>query len=58
MKKFLLLVPLLLFTGCGIGSIVALPFKVTGAAVNVAAPKAVGNTIANVGEAAENTIPF
>ena len=58
MKKFLLLIPLLLFTGCGVGSIVALPFKVTGAAVNVVAPIAVGNTIAGVGEIAEDTIPF
>ena len=58
MKKLLSLFFVFLLTGCGIGSIVAFPLKTTGAAVNVVAPKAVGNTITGVGEIAEDTIPF
>ena len=46
------------FTGCGVSSIVALPFKVTGAVVNVITPKIVGNTISGTGEVIEDTIPF
>lgn len=45
-------------TGCGVSSIVALPFKVTGAVVNVVTPKIVGNTIAGTGEVIEDTVPF
>ncbi|SMC09868.1 DUF6726 family protein [Nitratiruptor tergarcus] len=59
MKKLLVsLVIVLMFSGCGIGSIVAAPFKVTGAVVNIVAPQAVGNTIAGVGDVAEDAIPF
>ena len=47
-----------LFSGCGIGSVVALPFKAVGAAVNVVTPDVVGDTISGVGEAAESVIPF
>ena len=46
------------FAGCGVGSLVALPFKVTGAAVNVVAPEAVGDSIAETGDLIEDTIPF
>ncbi len=48
----------LFFAGCGVGSLVALPFKVTGAAVNVVAPKAVGDSIAETGDLIGDTIPF
>ncbi len=59
MKKYLFaLIVALLFTGCGVGSLVAMPFKVTGAVVNVVTPKVVGNTIAGAGEVIEDTIPF
>ncbi len=59
MKKYLFaLIVALLFTGCGVGSLVAMPFKVTGAVVNVVTPKVVGNTIAGTGEVIEDTIPF
>ncbi len=44
--------------GCGVGSVVALPFKVVGATVNVVAPDAVGDTISGVGDAADSAIPF
>ena len=46
------------FTGCGVGSVVAMPLKVTGAAVNVIAPKVVGNTLAKTGEIVEDNVPF
>ena len=59
MKKYLFaLIIALLFTGCGVGSVVAMPFKVTGAVVNVVTPKVVGNTIAGTGEVIEDAIPF
>ncbi len=57
--KFILLMMIaLLFSGCGVGSIVALPFKVVGAAVNVVTPDVVGDTISGVGNAADAVIPF
>ncbi len=59
MKKITLLTLLALFLGgCGVGSLVALPFKVVGATVNVVAPDAVGDTISGVGDAADAAIPF
>ncbi len=57
--KFVLLTMIvLLFSGCGVGSVVALPFKAVGAAVNVVTPDIVGDTISGVGEAADSVIPF
>ena len=47
-----------LFSGCGLGSAVAAPFKVTGAVVNVVAPDVVGDTISGVGDVADTIIPF
>ncbi|OQX74737.1 MAG: hypothetical protein B6D59_01505 [Campylobacteraceae bacterium 4484_4] len=60
MKRVLVMaiLTMLLFSGCGVGSIVALPFKVVGATVNVVAPDAVGDTISGVGDAADAAIPF
>ncbi len=57
-KIFLSLLILVLFSGCGVGSLVALPFKAVGAVANVVAPDAVGDTISGVGEAADKVIPF
>lgn len=48
----------LFFSGCGVGSLVALPFKVAGSVVNVVTPDAVGDTISSVGDAADAAIPF
>ncbi len=47
-----------MFSGCGVGSLVALPFKTVGAVANVVAPDAVGDTISAVGDAADSAIPF
>ncbi len=48
----------ILFSGCGVGSLVALPFKTVGAVANVVAPDAVGDSISAVGDAADAAIPF
>ena len=45
-------------SGCGVGSLVAAPFKITGAVVNIVAPDAVGDSISAVGDAADTAIPF
>jgi hypothetical protein len=51
---------LLIFSlsGCGVGSLLALPFKVTGAVVNVIAPDVVGDSISGTGDALDTAIPF
>lgn len=54
----LLVVAAVLFGGCGVGSVVALPFKAAGAAVNVVTPDVVGDTISGVGDVADTVIPF
>ncbi len=53
-----LILAVLFFSGCGIGSVVAAPFKVTGAIVNVVTPDVVGDTISGVGDVADAAIPF
>lgn len=54
----ILLISAIFFSGCGVGSLVAVPFKVTGAVVNVVAPEIVGDTVAGTGDIIEDTIPF
>jgi len=49
---------ILSFSGCGIGTLVALPFKVTGEIVNVVAPEMVGDSVSGVGDAIDTVIPF
>ncbi len=59
MKNLIFSVFIILFlAGCGVGSLVAVPFKVTGAVVNVVTPDIVGDTISGTGEVIEDTIPF
>jgi len=53
-----LMLAVLFFSGCGVGSVVAAPFKVTGAIVNVVTPDIVGDTISGVGDVADAAIPF
>lgn len=62
MKKIKLFIPILfiplLFTGCIVGDVVALPFRVTGAVVNVVTPDVVGDTISGTGDVIDTAIPF
>lgn len=46
------------FNGCIVGTIVSLPFKVVGAAVNTVTPDIVGDSIGVVGDVADIAIPF
>lgn len=45
-------------SGCGVGSLVAAPFKVAGTVVNIVTPDIVGDSISAVGSAADSAIPF
>ncbi len=59
MKKYILIAFIVLtFSGCIVGDVVALPFRVTGAVLNTVAPDIVGDTITEVGETADTVIPF
>ncbi len=59
MKKYILITFIVLtFSGCIVGDVVALPFRVTGAVLNTVVPDIVGNTITEVGETADTVIPF
>jgi len=51
-------ITMILFTGCIVGDVVALPFRVTGAVVNVVAPDVVGDSISGVGDVVDTAIPF
>ena len=48
----------IIFQGCIVGDVVALPFRVTGAVVNVVAPDAVGDAISGTGDVLDTAIPF
>ncbi|NOQ30904.1 MAG: hypothetical protein GQ570_07250 [Helicobacteraceae bacterium] len=58
LQYIVLLLTLVIFSGCGIGSLVAAPFHITGSLVNIVAPDVVGNSISTVGSAADAAIPF
>ena len=55
---FILIIITLSFSGCIVGDVVALPFRVTGAVVNTVLPDAVGDSISGVGDMADTVIPF
>lgn len=57
-KYFVSIIIAFLFSGCIVGDIVALPFRVTGAVVNTVAPDVVGDSISGVGDSADTVIPF
>jgi len=46
------------FSGCGIADALALPFRVTGAVVEVVTPDPIGKSITGVGDAIDSAIPF
>ena len=49
---------ILVFNGCIVGDVVALPFRVTGAIVNTVAPDVIGDTISTTGDVLDTAIPF
>ena len=48
----------LTFNGCIVGDAVALPFRLTGAVVNVITPDIVGDSISTTGDTLDMVIPF
>ena len=59
MTKYIIgLMIALTFNGCIVGDVVALPFRVTGAVLNVVTPDAIGNSVLGVGNAVDTAIPF
>jgi len=58
LKIILLALIALLFSGCIVGTVAALPFKAVGAVTNVVAPDAVGDSISGVGSVIDAAIPF
>jgi hypothetical protein len=58
LKIILLALVTLLFSGCIVGTVAALPFKAVGAVVNVVTPDVVGDSISGVGTVIDTAIPF
>jgi hypothetical protein len=58
MKYIIAFIVMISFSGCIVGDAVALPFRVTGAVVNVVAPDVVGDTISGTGDIIDTAIPF
>lgn len=48
----------LTFNGCIVGDALALPFRVTGAVLEVVTPDPVGDSVTGVGDAIDTAIPF
>jgi hypothetical protein len=48
----------LTFSGCIVGDTLALPFRVTGAVLEVVTPDPIGGSVADVGDAIDTAIPF
>lgn len=46
------------FNGCIVGDAIALPFRVTGAVLEVVTPDPIGSSVSGVGEAIDTAIPF
>ncbi len=59
MTKYIFIVLMaLIFNGCIVGDAVALPFRVTGAVLEVITPDPIGSSVSGVGEAIDTAIPF
>jgi hypothetical protein len=48
----------LTFNGCIVGDALALPFRVTGAVLEVVTPDPIGGSVTGVGDALDTAIPF
>ena len=57
-KYIIRIIVALTFNGCIVGDALALPFRVTGAVLNVVTPDAVGDSVSGVGDAVDTAIPF
>ena len=57
-KIVLLVFWALMLNGCGLGALIALPFKAIGAVTDVIAPESVGDAIRGIGSSADEAIPF
>lgn len=59
MYKYIVGITIVLsFNGCIVGDVVALPFRITGAVVNVITPDIIGDSISTTGDAIDTAIPF
>lgn len=57
-KVVLLLALAFLLSGCIVGDVVALPFRVTGSVLNTVTPDVLGDSVYGVGDAIDKVIPF
>lgn len=57
-KYFMALLIAFTFSGCIVGDVVALPFRVTGAVLEVVTPDPIGESVTGVGDAIDTAIPF
>lgn len=59
MSKYIFgIVAVFIFSGCGIGDALALPFRVSGAVLQVVTPDPIGGSVSGVGDAIDTAIPF
>ena len=59
MGKYLIaIVVVLTFNGCIVGDAIALPFRVTGAVLEVVTPDPIGGSVTDWGDAIDTAIPF
>ena len=59
MKYWIILITMTLFMqGCVVGTIVSIPFEITGSVLNTFTPDVVGDSVSGTGEALDTIIPF
>lgn len=59
MKYWILFIAMTLFMqGCMVGTIVSMPFQVTGSVLNTFTPDVVGDSVSGTGEVLDTVIPF
>ena len=57
-KYIIRIIVALTFNGCIVGDALALPFRVTGAVLEVVTPDPIGGSVTGVGDALDTAIPF
>lgn len=59
MKYWIILITMTLFMqGCVVGTIVSIPFEITGSVLNTVTPDVVGDSVSGTGEVLDTVIPF